>query len=322
MRSLQSNLKTRTKKAGRYVANRKKVISSENKAKRVQYAQYCSHKPQFGFWDCVYFTDEAHYNATNFYQAPRVLREQGTRQDPENTVEINPQSSKWALHLYAWVNWYRKGPLCFYADDEDDNNLIPTPKPPNKPRRRKDETDESLSHRVRMWEANRPPEVTLEIQGSHLTQAYYTKHLLPTYIEGVHEARRDLSNQAWILQEDNDGSHGTRSATNVVRTEKDRNWIDTIPHPPQSPDLNPIEGCWNVLLQRTELRVLHGYRKDESGELVNSTWDGTLKHLKQILREEWDGIDQGTIQRRIIEMPYRCREMIRTGGSLCKTSVW
>ncbi|KAF2187147.1 hypothetical protein K469DRAFT_487579, partial [Zopfia rhizophila CBS 207.26] len=101
----------------------------------------------------------------------------------------------------------------------------------------------------------------------------------------------------WYLQEDNDPSHGTRSTGNVAWVEKLKNWILTIEHPAQSPDLNPIEGLWNILLQRLE-----------------EEWDGSKQHLKKILQQEWDKIPMEEVRARIMEMPWRCREMVRSGG--------
>lgn len=48
-------------------------------------------------------------------------------------------TSTGAVYMYAYVKYYTKGPLCFYNDDKD---LLPTPKPPLKPRKSKYETTE------------------------------------------------------------------------------------------------------------------------------------------------------------------------------------
>jgi hypothetical protein len=45
------------------------------------------------------------------------------------------------LHFYTYVNWYKKGPLKFYDDEKD---MLPKPKPPQKLRKSKYETEEQF----------------------------------------------------------------------------------------------------------------------------------------------------------------------------------
>ncbi|KAF2184646.1 hypothetical protein K469DRAFT_459622, partial [Zopfia rhizophila CBS 207.26] len=156
------------------------------------------------------------------------------------------------LHMYAWVNYYKKGPLNFYSEDDPLNKLLSTPKPPGKPRKKKNESWEQYGKRLTNWEASRPPEVELQITGAHITQEYYTKKLLPDYIKALGDARLGDSSKSYYLIEDHDPSHGTKTTHNIAYRIKDESWISRIAHPPQSPDLNPTEGMWNILLQRTE----------------------------------------------------------------------
>jgi hypothetical protein len=60
-----------------------------------------------------------------------------------------------------------------------------------------------------MWEAETPHECIVIPKGNAMTQKYYTERLLSVYIDAIHAARlRDPV--SWILQEDNNGSHGHR----------------------------------------------------------------------------------------------------------------
>ena len=75
-----------------------------------------------------------------------------------------------------------------------------------------------------------------------MTQAYYTKNILPTYCDRIKDAETTMHKQ-FRLQEDNDSSHGTRSENSVARQYKDSRDITRHNHPANSPDLNPTEGC-------------------------------------------------------------------------------
>ena len=83
-----------------------------------------------------------------------------------------------------------------------------------------------------------------------MTQAYYTNRILPGLNSDVQRLRVRLPEYRGdiILQEDNDPSYGLRSglyrAANKLRK---ANWITTLKHPAQSPDLSPIEGLWAIL---------------------------------------------------------------------------
>jgi hypothetical protein len=99
--------------------------------------------------------------------------------------------------------------------------------------------------RVLEWEALLPHEQEVKLKGNAMTQKYYTERLLPIYIDAVNKARlRDP--QCWLLQEDNDPSHGSKKE-GLAQQLKQANWIDNIIHPAQSPDLNPIEASWNII---------------------------------------------------------------------------
>ncbi|KAF2183268.1 hypothetical protein K469DRAFT_583248, partial [Zopfia rhizophila CBS 207.26] len=53
--------------------------------------------------------------------------------------------------------------------------------------------------------------------------------------------------KSYYLQEDRDPLHGIKSFSNVTYNAKEMNWIDRIVHPAQLPNLNAIEGIWNIL---------------------------------------------------------------------------
>ena len=64
------------------------------------------------FWQYVYFTDEAHINAS-LIGSNRILCEPGTRYKPENLLQT-PKLEGYSFYITAYVNWNEIGPLKFY----------------------------------------------------------------------------------------------------------------------------------------------------------------------------------------------------------------
>jgi hypothetical protein len=156
------------------------------------------------------------------------------------------------------------------------------------------------------WNAALPHDKEVKTKGNAMTQKYYTKRLLPIYINALQKLRiqePDISH-SWLFQEDGDPSHGIRKA-GLAQKLKEANWIDNLVHPPQSPDLNPIEAVWNILKQRVRRRI----------------WKD-IEELKAILQEEWSKITMQEVRARIQDMPRRCRLLVETGGAAIKSAQW
>lgn len=177
------------------------------------------------------------------------------------------------------------------------------PKRPTKPRKTMYESEEEYKGRVDEWESLLPHEQEVKPKGNAMTQKYYTERLLPIYITAIHKARLQ-DPQSWLLQEDSDPSHGAKRE-GLAQQLKRANWISNLIHPPQSPDLNPMEACWNILKQRVRRR----------------TWR-TIEELREIIQEEWSRITLQEVRARIVEMPGRCQELVKSGGGPIKSSLW
>jgi hypothetical protein len=157
------------------------------------------------------------------------------------------------LHFAVSISWHHKSSLQFYNDEHDPPPVVI--KKSLKSRRSRYQTEETYQQRIIEWEATLPHNPEIKPKGNSMTQAYYTERLLSVYAQIINEGRV-FHDRMSILQKDNDNSHGTRSKDNVVVRFKATNWIDTLIHPPQSPDLNPCETVWNILKQRVKRRQL------------------------------------------------------------------
>ena len=277
-----------------------KKISSSNKKIRVRYGEEHQNDNVESLWQWVFFTDEAHYDPGQISRQ-NVLREEGTRLNTENMQEM-PDMKGNKLHMAASINWHVKGPLKFYNDENDTSAIVSAKEP--KPRRSKYLQEEDYQKLVREWEARQPHEAEIKPKGNSMTNEYYTRIILPVYLNSIEQAK--LAERRALLQEDNDPSHGTRGVKdNLAKSFKKEHNIELFKHPAQSPDLNPSEGVWNILKPRVRKREWH-----------------SMTELKRVILDEWDKITMDEIRARISEMPWRCKELIRTGGKPIKSALW
>jgi transposase len=119
----------------------------------------------------------------------------------------------------------------------------------------------------------------------------YQRDILEGYIK---KEFSKIHRKHYIIQEDNDGAHGTKTKNNPNAKWKQNSGIRFLLWPPQSPDLSPIENVWRILKSRVQAR--NATSKDE---------------LRQFILEEWDKISQEEINTLILQMPDRlisCRQ--------------
>jgi hypothetical protein len=223
-------------KAGRYRMIIVKLISLKNKQLRVKYDRRHVIETVNSFWQYVHFTDEAHLDSNEVF-SKRVLREESTRYEAAN-MQVMSQMKKVKLHFETSISWHHKSPLIFYNDQHDSSFVVI--KKSFKPRRSRYQTKETYQQRLIDWEASLSHDSKIKLKGNSMTQIYYTERLLSVYANLINE-NRVFRDRYCLLQEDNDNSHDTRSKDNVVVRFKAANWISTLSHSPQSPDLNPSE---------------------------------------------------------------------------------
>lgn len=123
-----------------------------------------------------------------------------------------------------------------------------------------------------------------------MTQAYYKKVILGQIVrEWINKDHQ------FILEEDGDSGHGPRSAD--IKKFKKEMGLEYYFNCPGSPDLAPIENAWKGPKQRSR-SVPH--------------WDYEI--LCQLVQEGWDNLTQEGINRQILDMPRRIRQVLETEG--------
>jgi hypothetical protein len=199
--------------------------------------------------------------------------------------------------------------LVFYHDEEEH---IEQPKRPRKPVKTKYISQEEYDLKIKEWEASAPHPVKVKPMGNSMTGKYYSEKILPGLIEAIYTlcCRHNLKyyNHYFVLQEDNDKSHGHtaqyRPDSLQDRIKKAAN-IHTIIHPARLPDLNPQEAVWNILKERVRKRTWH-----------------SLEEYKRVIQHEYSLITLAEVRARIAEMPWRMEQVKKYPDKPIKSDLW
>lgn len=112
-------------------------------------------------------------------------------------------------------------------------------------------------------------------------------HLLP--------CGKNIGGKNWIFQQDNARIHTSAETLNWLDSKK----VDYLDWPSISPDLNPIENLWGILVRR----LFH-----------NGKQYSTVKELKSKLMEIWDDIKIEELHNLIFSMEGRLIDVIKNDG--------
>ena len=99
--------------------------------------------------------------------------------------------------------------------------------------------------------------------------------------------------------EDGAPTHTSKVAQNFRNT----NSMEPLPHPAQSPDMNPIEHVWYLIKIAINKRHVKPRNEEE---------------LKRVLLEEWEKIDIKIINKLIDSMPRRVEQLVEVRGGSTK----
>ena len=131
-----------------------------------------------------------------------------------------------------------------------------------------------------------------------MTLAVYREQILEQVVKPwLLDAKK--THRKLVLEEDQDSAHGT-SKSNIVKTWKEENGLDTYFNCSSSPDLSPIEDCWQPMKQY--IRKFTHWDPEETHQLAMEGW-----HKR---------VTQDFINRRILSMPQRLQAVIDNHGKL------
>ena len=115
------------------------------------------------------------------------------------------------------------------------------------------------------------------------------------------EVYLEQSEEKGIVKVMEDGAPTHRSK--VAQSFRSQNSLESLPHPAQSPDMNPIEHVWKILKVLVNKRPTHPKNADE---------------LWVALKEEWLNIDITVINSLIDSMPRRVQALYDVQGGSTK----
>ncbi len=133
--------------------------------------------------------------------------------------------------------------------------------------------DGSVSRSPLLWVPPTPD------TGDRLNGPVYTSQVCTPLLEWQ---REQLAGESIVWLQDGASPHTSKHTT----AWQFRRHMETVEHPPQSPDLNPIERAWAVLKDAIELRRPR-------------TWAG----FHQMMQQEWASIDDGVLAGFIRALP-------------------
>lgn len=144
--------------------------------------------------------------------------------------------------------------------------------------------------------------VFYEVPGNRngkMSHQVYRNSILEPVVKPWIDASQRGRVDPFVLEEDGDSGHGGGSKRNIVRQWKDANGLKTYFNCSHSPDLAPIENCWQPSKQLLR-KVPH--------------WDDEI--TKELILEGWDNVSIPFINKKVESMPARLQAVIDGQGAM------
>lgn len=192
------------------------------------------------------------------------------------------------FHISAMVGWDYKGPLVFYNTPEiTAKGKVKGKKCASKKKGEKTATQEAVTQAENQGQLpdNMITEEAKRKEGGNMTmQTYIEQMLKPHFGPALKELAAERGQI--LLEEDNDGAHGTRSIKNKVQAYKEKEGIESYANPSDSPDLSIIETVWRVLKQAV--------KKHNCASIPQLQW---------AIEDEWSQIPPSKVNEYVMQMP-------------------
>jgi transposase len=157
------------------------------------------------------------------------------------------------------------------------------------------------SLRIMVWgciiKGRKGPLVVLEYPGGRgggMTAVRYQHQVLDEVLHTFYQEMSEEKGQV-VFQQDGAPSHTAKRTIAWL----DINKVDRMPHPPSSPDMNPIEPLWHILKDIIRART---------------HIPTTLDELKTAVKEAWDQITVEDVDKLVGSMEDRVQALLKAKG--------